>query len=198
MLAYNFLAFGHSTVSAGKQSQQLTAVAISLRASGAATDIIIAGAMIYLLNQTRSQFTSTQRLISALLVLSVNSGAWTAILAVLDFISILAFPVDFTFCVFELPLCSLYLSTLLLNLNARKFINRVDGSIDLADMTRSGNRAHGESGTTIHFVSPRQTHRHSTGTAVLSQAESGSTTLQKFTSTSREDVARDKPEEVIV
>ncbi|KAJ6481880.1 hypothetical protein C8R45DRAFT_1100285 [Mycena sanguinolenta] len=195
---YNFLAFGHSTVSAGKQTQQLTAVAISLRATGAATDILIAGAMIYLLSQTRSQFRSTQRLVSALLVLSVNSGAWTAVLAVLDFISILAFPVDFTFCIFELPLCSLYLSTLLLNLNARKFINRVDASIDLVDMTRSGNRAHSESATTIHFVSPRHTHRLSTGTAVLSQAESGLTTVQKFTSTSREDVGGEKPEEVVV
>ncbi|KAJ7236100.1 hypothetical protein B0H12DRAFT_1222533 [Mycena haematopus] len=50
---YNFLAFGHAAVSAGKQTKQLTAVAISLRATGAATDIIIAGSMIYLLNQSR-------------------------------------------------------------------------------------------------------------------------------------------------
>ncbi|KAJ7248180.1 hypothetical protein B0H12DRAFT_1235087 [Mycena haematopus] len=179
---YNFLAFGHTTVSAGKQTKQLTAVAISLRATGAATDILIAGAMIYLLTHSRAQFTS---------------GAWTAILAVLDFISILAFPIDFTFCIFELPLCSLYLSTLLLNLNARTFINNVHTSIDLADMTRSGDRTRSESGGTIHFVPQPQGHRLSTGTTFLSQDDSGSTALQKYTLTSREDMGAEKPEDAV-
>jgi hypothetical protein len=35
---------------------------------------------------------------------------------------------DFTFCIFELPICSLYLSTLLVNLNGRKFINNIQAS----------------------------------------------------------------------
>jgi len=190
---YNFLALGHAAVSAGKQTQQLTAVAISLRATGAAADIIITGTMIYLLTKQRIQFTSTQKLVFWLLVLSINSGAWTAILAVLDFIFIVAFPVDFTFCIFELPICSLYLSTLLVNLNARKFINNTQASMDLVDI--SGTRHPGESAGSIHFVQPGQ-RSISTGTAYLSHAESGSS--KKLTLTSPEDTHADKPEEHIV
>ncbi|KAJ6511115.1 hypothetical protein C8R45DRAFT_1089240 [Mycena sanguinolenta] len=175
---YNFLAFKHAAVSSGKQTQQLTAVAISLRATGAATDILIAGVMIYLLNQPRTQIPG---LLWRIIILSINSGAWTAILAVLDFIFIVAFPVDFTFCIFELPLCSLYLSTLLLNLNARKFISPVQTNIDLGEITWSENRTRTESGETI----PQQL---STGPAYLSQAASGSATLQKLTLTLPEDL----------
>ncbi|KAJ6562494.1 hypothetical protein B0H19DRAFT_1375558 [Mycena capillaripes] len=186
---YNFLALGHAAVSAGKQTQELTAVAISLRASGAAADIIITGTMIYLLTKPNAQFTSTQKLVFRLLVLSINSGAWTAILAVLDFISIVAFPVDFTFCIFELPICSLYLSTLLVNLNARRFISNVPTSIALADM--SGNRNNGGSAGTIHFV------QQGSRTAYLSHAESGAASVtKKVTLPSSDDTDAEKNEGV--
>ncbi|KAF7342112.1 hypothetical protein MVEN_01798700 [Mycena venus] len=190
---------GHAAVSAGKQTQQLTAIAISLRAAGAAADILITGSMIYLLTQPRIQFTSTQRLVFRLLVLSINSGAWTAILAVLDFIFILAFPVYFTFCIFELPICSLYLSTLLVNLNARKFLSNVQTSMDLVDMSGS-TRNPTDSAGPIHFVPQGQGHGHlSTRTAYLSHAESGASTgFKKITLTSPEDTDADKPEETIV
>ncbi|KAF8178206.1 hypothetical protein K438DRAFT_1281600 [Mycena galopus ATCC 62051] len=212
---YNFLAFGHAAVSAGKQTKQLTAVAISLRATGAVSDILIATVMVHLLTKQRSQFTryskhythptarfvtsssSTQRLVSKLLILSVNSGAWTAILAVFDFISIVAFPLDFTFCIFELPICSLYLSTLLVTLNARKFINnsQTSMSMDLGDMTRSGNRT--SRTESLHFVpgGPEQ-HLLSTGTAYLSHADSGSSAAQKISLMSPEDQDARKREEV--
>ncbi|KAJ7172944.1 Alpha/Beta hydrolase protein [Mycena crocata] len=150
---YNFLVFGTAPVSAGQQTKQLTAVAISLRASGAATDILIAVSMVWLLLQPRNQnqFTSTQKMVSRLLLLSINSGAWTALLAMMDLICIVAFPTYFTFCIFELPLCSMYLSTLLVNLNARKFISNVhQTSIDLSDMTRDRND--GNFMEPIHFV----------------------------------------------
>ncbi|KAJ7889614.1 hypothetical protein B0H13DRAFT_883937, partial [Mycena leptocephala] len=156
---YYYLALGHTTVSAGKQTQELTALAISLRASGAAADILIAGTMIYLLSRPRVHFNRTQKMVFRLLVLSINSGAWTAILAVLDFISIVVFPVDFTFCIFELPICSLYLSTLLVNLNARKFIsNGPQTSIDLSDM--SGDINSGNFPPPIHFVQPPYASNH--------------------------------------
>ncbi|KAJ6478236.1 hypothetical protein C8R45DRAFT_1101626 [Mycena sanguinolenta] len=190
---YNFLAFGHAAVSAGKQTRQLTAVAISLRATGAATDILIAGAMIHLLNQSRTQIPimRVERLLSRIIILSINSGAWTAMLAALDFIFIVAFPVDFTFCIFELPLCSLYLSTLLLNLNARKFINPVQTltSIDLGEITWNENRTHNESGGII----PQ---RVSTGPLYLSQTESGSATLEKLTLTQPEELCGKKLEKL--
>ncbi|KAJ7430413.1 hypothetical protein B0H11DRAFT_2135886 [Mycena galericulata] len=151
---YNFLAFGKAPVSAGKQSLQLTAVAISLRACGAATDILVTGAMIYLLLKPRNSnhFPSTQKIVFRLIIMSINSGLWTALFAVLDLISIVAFPTDFTFCVFELPLCSMYLSTMLVNLNARKFIghNIRHTSMDLSDMSRSRNNRNFPE--PIHFV----------------------------------------------
>ncbi|KAJ7616303.1 hypothetical protein DFH06DRAFT_1343314 [Mycena polygramma] len=174
---YNFLAFGHSTVSAGKQSQQLTAVAISLRATGAATDILIAAAMIYLLSRPGTQFKSTQNLVFRLIIMSVNSGAWTALLALLDLICIVAFPVDFTFIIFELPICSLYLSTLLVNLNARKFLrNGAQTSIDLSDL--SGDRNNGNVSAPIHFVQPQVD--SAWGTDYSSHAESGTAATTKI------------------
>lgn len=76
-----------------------------------------------------------------------------AVDSVAKFPQILAFPVDFTFIIFELPICSLYLSTLLLNLNARKFIRNIpQTSIDLSDM--SGDRNNGDASAPIHFVQP--------------------------------------------
>ncbi|KAJ7165113.1 hypothetical protein C8R46DRAFT_1277300 [Mycena filopes] len=193
---YNFLALGHAAVSAGKQSQQLTAVAISLRAAGAATDIIITASMLYLLLKPDVQFTSTKKLVFRLLILSINSGAWTAILAVLDFICILALPVDFTFIVFELPICSLYLSTLLVNLNARKFISVNNESMDLRDMSGSGtgteSRTHRNARSTvlesIHFVQRGAPDAESLGTTAgyLSQGSGASDELKKSVLTSSE------------
>jgi len=149
---YYFLVFGKVTVSAGKQSEQLTAVAISLRASGAGVDVLIATAMVYLLLRPRNRhmFDRTQTLVYRLLVLSINTGAWTAVLAIFDFICIWAFPTFFTFTVFELPICSLYLSTLLVNLNARKFLADVDGTVNLSDISISGNS--GGQLPPIHFA----------------------------------------------
>ncbi|KAJ7216321.1 hypothetical protein GGX14DRAFT_441161 [Mycena pura] len=151
-ITYYFLVFGKVTVSAGKQSEQLTAVAISLRASGAGVDVLIAAAMVYLLLRPRNRhmFDRTQTLVYRLLVLSVNTGAWTAVLAIFDFVCIWAFPTFFTFTVFELPICSLYLSTLLVNLNARKFLTDVDGTVNLSDISISGNS--GRQLPAIHFA----------------------------------------------
>ncbi|KAF7342200.1 hypothetical protein MVEN_01807900 [Mycena venus] len=184
--AYNFLAFGHNTVSAGKQTQQLTAIAISLRAAGAAADIIITAAMIHLLCRPRSQFTNTEKMVFRLLILSINSGAWTAVLAILDLISIVAFPTKFTFIIFELPICSLYLSSLLVNLNVRKFISDIpQTTIDLSDM--SGDIVTPRNfGEPIRFVQqldyPVQESRD------FSQSDPGSSTARKITSQSAEDV----------
>ncbi|KAJ7726930.1 hypothetical protein B0H16DRAFT_1591812 [Mycena metata] len=185
---YNFLALGHAAVSAGRQTQQLTAVAISLRAAGAASDIIITASMLYLLLKPEAQFTTTKKLVFRLLVLSINSGAWTAILAVLDFISILAFPIDFTFCIFELPICSLYLSTLLVNLNARRFLTNTNQSMDLRDL--SGDRNHNVSSVmeSIHFVQ-HAPDASSLGTtaAYLSQGSGSTGELKKIVTSSEKD-----------
>ncbi|KAJ7265016.1 hypothetical protein C8J57DRAFT_1330658 [Mycena rebaudengoi] len=124
---YNYLVFGRAPISAGKQSEQLTAVSVSTRASAAAVDMLIAVSMVYLLltriPEPSTHFIRTRKLIFRLVLVSVNSGAWTAILALLDLVSIVAFPTAFTFCIFELPLCPLYMCTLLANLNARKWLD---------------------------------------------------------------------------
>ncbi|KAJ7278511.1 hypothetical protein C8J57DRAFT_1222357 [Mycena rebaudengoi] len=116
---------------------ELQAIAVSSRASAAVVDVLIAMSMVYLLlkaaPEPQTHFTRTRKLVFSLVLISVNSGAWTAILALLDLIcpvlndsQMVAFPTAFTFCIFELPLCSLYMSTLLANLNARKWINTRD------------------------------------------------------------------------
>ncbi|KAJ7215195.1 hypothetical protein C8J57DRAFT_283822 [Mycena rebaudengoi] len=151
---YYYLVFGIAPVSAGQQSKQLTAIAVSTRASTAAVDILIAISMIYLLVKPgpNNQFASTKKLVFRLMLLTINSGAWTAVLAVLDFICIVAFPTYFTFTIFELPLCSLYLSTMLANLNARIFITgEAPTSIDLSDRSQ-GRTTTGTAFEPIHFV----------------------------------------------
>ncbi|KAJ6535179.1 hypothetical protein B0H10DRAFT_2145082 [Mycena sp. CBHHK59/15] len=148
--------------------------------------------MIYLLLRpgTENQFANTQKVVVRLLILTVNSGAWTAVLAVLDLICIVAFPTDFTFLIFELPLCSLYLSTLLANLNARKFINNYEPtSIDLSDRNSRGGRTNA-TGTVlepIHFV-PQSTRR----TAFSSQDDSTEEALKKMRSQGGSDAEMDR------
>ncbi|KAI0644092.1 hypothetical protein C8Q79DRAFT_974284 [Trametes meyenii] len=143
-------------------STRVIALESSVRASSAFVDIVITVAMLYMLVQNRdSKFLGSKRMIFRLTILTVNSGLWTAVVAIINLSLILAFPTGLQFLVFEYPLSGLYVNSLLANLNARRFVREGDSNIHsyenetmgtsgMALRLRSGNTSKGNSAVTIH------------------------------------------------
>ncbi|OCH87212.1 hypothetical protein OBBRIDRAFT_806231 [Obba rivulosa] len=70
-------------------------------------------------------------------------GCWTSLFALLDLCLVAAYPHGLQFCIFEFPLGSLYVNTVMANLNARDYIKGSDsGSINwtAGTMHRSGSQ----------------------------------------------------------
>ncbi|GJE83991.1 hypothetical protein PsYK624_000650 [Phanerochaete sordida] len=67
-------------------------------------------------------FRRTDKVILRLTILTINTGLWTAVLAIIDFSLIAWRPLNTVFVIFEYPLSALYLNTFLANLNARKYV----------------------------------------------------------------------------
>ncbi|KAL5536468.1 hypothetical protein ACEPAF_290 [Sanghuangporus sanghuang] len=127
-------------------TSSITALNISLRACSAAVDIFIAVSMsYYLIKRGIPQFSSTKKMYFRLFILTINTGAWTALFATIDFCLMAAYKNDLWYTIFEWPLCSLYLSVLLVNLNTREYIRGPvatkvwQGSAVQADAFGSGN-----------------------------------------------------------
>jgi hypothetical protein len=95
----------------------------SLRGVSCGVDILISGIMTYLLaTKMEGTFDKTQKLLFRLAALSINSGMWTAVLALLAVITQVAYPDKLIFTVFEFPIMPLYVNALLANLNVRSYI----------------------------------------------------------------------------
>ncbi|TFK38917.1 hypothetical protein BDQ12DRAFT_712464 [Crucibulum laeve] len=110
---------------------RLVSLNISMRACSTGVDIFIAVMMsYYILSKGTPHFSNTRKMYFRLFILTINTGAWTAIFAAMDFILMIVYPDALYYTIFEWPLCSLYLSVLLSNLNARKFV-RGDGDTHL-------------------------------------------------------------------
>ncbi|KAF9238081.1 hypothetical protein BU15DRAFT_62728 [Melanogaster broomeanus] len=90
----------------------------------AAVDIVIAIAMCTLLAMGRSGFSEkTDQLVLRLIVISLNTGLWTAILALLSIILLVSLPsTEVVYTGVYYPLGSLYCNTLLANLNVRPYL----------------------------------------------------------------------------
>ncbi|OSD07667.1 hypothetical protein PYCCODRAFT_1455784 [Trametes coccinea BRFM310] len=146
---------------------------ISLRADTAFIDIAIAVAMVYSLYRQRSaNFARSKRLVHRLIILTIVTGLWTAIIAIVVLSLIAAFPTGLQFSAVEFPLNALYVNALLANLNARKFLRNADvefntygsetdantGTMVLQNMSRSRTAAPTATSTveirvdTSHFV----------------------------------------------
>ncbi|KAF7357610.1 hypothetical protein MSAN_01357400 [Mycena sanguinolenta] len=115
-------------------------LAMSLWGVGAAQDVLLSAALLWMLFTSRggSYFQSTDQMLARLSVLVVNTGLWTALVALFIIItaSLLAFhqleyepfrqmvqwPTIQIYVSLYFVLCPLYCNTLLANLNARKFI----------------------------------------------------------------------------
>ncbi|KAJ7728808.1 hypothetical protein DFH07DRAFT_1066324 [Mycena maculata] len=97
--------------------------------AAAVVDVVIAVAMIMLLRETESadgemyRSKRTSRTIRRLTVIIVNTGLVTAVVAIISLIlDETASGTDFWTAIAQYPQCSIYLSTFLANLNARRYI----------------------------------------------------------------------------
>nr|VWO95651.1 N/A [Ganoderma boninense] len=93
------------------------------RAVIAFVDIAIVGLMIFsLLKDGYPTFQNSRKMIFRLMVLTINTGVWTAIFAIVDLALILPFQNQLYYAAVDFPLTSLYLNSLLANLNAREYV----------------------------------------------------------------------------
>jgi len=118
--------------------------AIAYNAIAAGTDIFLAGCMIYLLLSERSSAVSesSNQLIGRLAIFSLNSGFWTALVALTVVITLAAVPLpDLIFPAVYTMLCPIYCNTVLANLNSRKFLKRgrmSQSTFPMDSVTREG------------------------------------------------------------
>ncbi|KAJ7665706.1 hypothetical protein B0H17DRAFT_1210827 [Mycena rosella] len=99
------------------------ATGITYLITAASVDVIIAMSMVFLLRATKVHgMTQTRRMVSRLIVYSVNTGLWTALLAVFCAMTMIAYPETFVFIGLYMPISALYCNTLLANLNIRQYV----------------------------------------------------------------------------
>jgi hypothetical protein len=102
---------------------------VSLRAAAVVVDVVVSVCMIWLLTWNRGHMLNrTRKMVFRILIVTVNSGTWTALFALFVLILVKVYPNDLYFCIPEFSLCSLYFSTFLANLNSRNYV-KGDGSI---------------------------------------------------------------------
>ncbi|KAF9224910.1 hypothetical protein BS17DRAFT_779258 [Gyrodon lividus] len=94
----------------------------------AAVDIAISIAMCALLWTGRTGFSEkTDRILLRLILVSINTGLWTAVLALLSIILLVSLPAtEIVYAGVYYPLCTLYCNTFLANLNVRSYIRGED------------------------------------------------------------------------
>jgi len=122
---------------------------ITFNSIAAATDIGLAACMIYLLLSERSAFESSNQVVGKLVLFTLNSGLWTAVVALATVITILAIPLPgLIFPAIYTLLCPLYCNTVMANLNSRRFLQQSGrnpstpshGNVAMDTFSRSGGR----------------------------------------------------------
>lgn len=108
------------------QFQKFQVVVILWLAFSAVTDIIIAVALVFTLKKNRTGFTSTDDIIDRLIRTTVQTGALTAVVALIDLIAFVT-STSGLHLAFNFPLAHLYTNSLLSSLNAR-VINKLESS----------------------------------------------------------------------
>jgi len=111
---------------------------MALRATAAGVDVSLAIGMMYLLRKTSPEFQRSKKLLQRLLVIVVGSGSLTALSAVLVLITVAKFPNALWYCIFDFPLCSIYLNTLLVNLNSRNYVRNGGGINTFSNIDSTG------------------------------------------------------------
>ncbi|KAJ7143394.1 hypothetical protein C8R43DRAFT_1015277 [Mycena crocata] len=102
------------------------ATGITYLITAASVDVIIAISMVFLLRAAKVHGQSqTRRMVTRLIVYSVNTGLWTALLAVFCAMTMIAYPQTFVFIGLYMPISALYCNTLLANLNIRQYVRGI-------------------------------------------------------------------------
>ncbi|KAF8961063.1 hypothetical protein BDZ97DRAFT_2077058 [Flammula alnicola] len=118
-------------------SHQIIAVAsthallIANIAVGAGTDVIICVSLFALLwkrysTLENSRLKATGSMLQRLILLSINTGSWTASIAIVTIAMVLAFPSNYIYVAFSFAMSPIYCNTLLANLNARDYVRNVE------------------------------------------------------------------------
>jgi len=119
-IVYIYKTLTVTTVAGLEEVQRLTQF---INGMAAAVDMIIAICMVVLLIRGQTGFNkSTDRVIGRLIVVTVNTGLWTGVVALLIVILSTAYPNDIYYAWPSYVLSPLYCNTLLANLNSRKYI----------------------------------------------------------------------------
>jgi len=121
-IAYSVLGLKNDTVT-GLDTPTMKALQISNRGCTVASDILICVSLLrILLKSGMPAWQSSRQMVSRLVIVTINSGLWTAIFASISLILMTAQPSGFGYCIVELAIGSLYLTSALSNLNARRYI----------------------------------------------------------------------------
>jgi len=125
---------------------------------GAASDVGIAGSLVYLLRNSRAKsgFKQTQTLVNRLIMFSIKTGLITSFCAIMAFVSVIAWPNTFLYVAFYLLISRLYANSLLATLNARSSLagagahsSHEDSQAPVSSIQLSRMRAGGDGKVTI-------------------------------------------------
>jgi len=99
-------------------------------ALAAVLDILIAGMLVYLLNQKRSGIKSTETRLKKIAAYAVSSGALTSITDVIVLVCYVAMPKNLVYLGFYSCTCDLYTLSLLTSLNARGSLRNIHTDVN--------------------------------------------------------------------
>ncbi|PAV17529.1 hypothetical protein PNOK_0759400 [Pyrrhoderma noxium] len=89
----------------------------------AASDVAIAMALIWLLQQSRTGFRRSDNMINRLILFSLNTGLLTSLDAIMSLVTITVFPTTFIYIMFFVTISRLYTNSLMATLNSRKSLS---------------------------------------------------------------------------
>ncbi|KIJ15402.1 hypothetical protein PAXINDRAFT_99591 [Paxillus involutus ATCC 200175] len=157
-------------------------VLTAVQAVAAAVDITIASGLVYLLHRSHERVLKGQSrtVIQKLVILTINTGVWTALFAIFTFI--IAFKNTLIYAALYFPLCLIYCNTVLANLNARELLKNRLVTTEVASTIRNVDPM---------FATPRNT----TETGTQSTDPTISVQLGVSKSTDRDDYNESIPKE---
>ncbi|KAK7460660.1 hypothetical protein VKT23_009375 [Stygiomarasmius scandens] len=112
----------------------ISGLTMTINVLSAAADVVIAVALCFLLQKSRTGFTRTDTIINKLILFVVNTGLATSLCAVASLISLLASPDTLIYAAFYFCIGRLYSNSLLAALNARNHIRGGGGAFDDSEM----------------------------------------------------------------
>lgn len=111
---------------------ELKGISSAVNATTAASDVLIAGCLCFLLQKSRTGFRRSDTMINKLMLFSLNTGLLTGVFAVASLISISVWPDAFIYIAFYFCVGRLYCNSLLATLNARRIIRAASTDDDLS------------------------------------------------------------------